>query len=121
MLTKLQARAAKLMAANRSEASYFAGGAVLNQHWKRLSDDLDVFHDDEKAIDPLVKKDVQALEDDGLDLVVDHDLWGCAEAKVRDESRRETIVRWMGGTRMRYFPLVVGPLWGSGCTVPTSR
>ena len=112
MLTELQARAAKLMAANRSEGSYFAGGAVLNEHWKRLSDDLDVFHDDEKAIDPLVRKDVRALEDDGLDVFVDHDLWGCVEARVRDESRRETIVQWMGETRMRYFPLVVDPLWG---------
>lgn len=112
MLTELQARAAKLMAANRSEESYFAGGAVLNEHWKRLSDDLDVFHDDEKAIDPLVRKDVRALEDDGLDIFVDHDLWGSVEARVRDESRRETIVLWMGETRMRYFPLVADPLWG---------
>ena len=121
MLTELQARAAKLMAANRSEESYFAGGAVLNEHWKRLSDDLDVFHDYENTIDPLVRKDVRALEDDGLDVFVDHDLWGSVEARVRDESRRETIVLWMGETRMRYFPLVTDPLWGSGCTVPTSR
>ena len=77
MLTELQARAAKLMAANRSEGIYFAGGAVPKERWKRLSDDLDVFHDDEKAIDPLVRKDIQALEDDGLDAFVDHDLRGC--------------------------------------------
>ncbi len=112
MLTELQARAAKLMAANRAEASYFAGGAVLNEHTARLSDDLDVFHDGEDRIDEFCRRDIKALEANGLEVHVDIDIWGCVEARVRDESRRETIIQWMAETRNRFFPLVRDSLWG---------
>ena len=112
MLTELQARAAKLMAANRSEESYFAGGAVLNENTERVSDDLDIFHDDERAIDTLCRKDIQALDDDGLDVFVGIEALGCIEVRIRDEFRRETLIQWMSETRMRYFPLVEDPLWG---------
>ena len=112
MLTALQSRAARLMAANRSESSYFAGGTVLNEHTARLSDDLDIFHDTEDAIEDACRKDILALERDGLEVVVDLDVRGCVEARVRDERRMETIVQWMPETRMRFFPLVPDPLWG---------
>ncbi len=112
MLTAIQSRAARIMAANRSEESYFAGGAVLNEHTERVSDDLDVFHDTEEAMDDICRKDMQALEAAGLDVIVVIDVWGCIEARVRDEARRETVVQWMPESRMRFFPLVADPLWG---------
>lgn len=112
MLTEIQSRAAQLMAANRSETSYFAGGAALNEHTERLSDDSDVFHDSEDAIDDFFPRDIHALERDGLDVFVDLDVRGRVEARVRDESRRETVIQWMSETRMRFFPLVPDPLWG---------
>ncbi len=112
MLTPLQSRTARLMAANRSEDSHFAGGAALNEHTKRVSDDLGVFSDTEEVVDRTWEQDVQALEDDGLHVEVVLELAGCVEARIRDESRQETLVQWMSETRTRFFPLVSDPLWG---------
>ncbi|MYG27886.1 MAG: hypothetical protein F4213_18000 [Boseongicola sp. SB0677_bin_26] len=58
------------------------------------------------------ERTVDALEGDGLDVLLDVDLWRCAEARVLDESRRETVIRWRPETRMRRFPLVKDPDWG---------
>ncbi len=80
MLTRLQARATRLMAVNRTGGSYFVVGVVLNQHTKRPSDELDA----------LYPKDIQTLEGDGLEVSVNLDIWGCVEARFRDELRRET-------------------------------
>ena len=112
MRPELQSRAAQLMAAIRFEFSCFADGAAISEHTERLSDDLDIFRDSEDAIDDFCPRDIQALEKDGLDVFVDLDVRGCVKARVRDESRRETVIQWMSETRMRFFPLVPDPLWG---------
>jgi len=83
MLTELQSRVARTMAVNRSEESYFAGGAVLNEHTVRLSDDLDVFTDADGIIPDVVDLDVSALRRDGLKVTVDLEIHGCpVEATV---------------------------------------
>ncbi len=111
MLTELQSRVARTMAVNRSEESYFAGGAVLNEHTVRLSDDLDVFTDVDGIIPDVVDLDLGALRRDGLKVTVDLEIHGRTEVMVR-EGANETRVRWMSETRMRFFPLQVDPLWG---------
>ncbi|MXX88700.1 MAG: hypothetical protein F4213_03250 [Boseongicola sp. SB0677_bin_26] len=92
MLTELQSRAARIMAANRSEKGYFAGGAVLNENTERLSDDLDVFQDTEDVIEDICRQDIQLLENDGLDVFVDIDVRGCIDARVRTH-RKELGMR----------------------------
>jgi hypothetical protein len=42
-LTDLQKKILRLLAANRSEKSYLAGGLLLNLNWARRSDDIDTF------------------------------------------------------------------------------
>lgn len=108
MLTEIQSRAAQIMAANRSETSYFADGAALNEHTERLSDDF-------------CPGDIHALEKDGLDVFVDLDVRGCVEARVRDESRRETVIRWMSETRSVSFRWSLIRSGVSGCTGPIWR
>lgn len=113
MLTKLQSRAARLMAANRTEGSHFAGGAALGENnAARLSGDMGILHDTESAMDDCCRKDILALEGDGLDVLVDVDPRGCVEARVRDGRGEETTVRWLPETRMRFLPLIPDPLWG---------
>ena len=41
-LSKLQSDILRVLARNRSESSYLAGGLMLNRHWLRRSDDIDI-------------------------------------------------------------------------------
>lgn len=50
VLSPLQTEIMRTLAPNRSEASYFAGGLVLNRDWPRRSDDIDVFQDADEAV-----------------------------------------------------------------------
>lgn len=111
MLTKFQARVVRIMAANRTETSYFAGGAVLNERTVRLSDDLDVFTDTDEIIPDIAALDMKALQEAGFDVTINLEIHGCTEATVRD-GERETVVQWMSESRMRFFPLQPDPLWG---------
>lgn len=111
MLTALQARVAKILAANRTEQSYFAGGAVLNQHASRVSDDLDVFADTDETIPSIVRQDVNSLREAGLEVSIDLEIYGCVDVTVRDAGL-ETQVQWMSESRMRFFPLQADPDWG---------
>ena len=70
-LTEFQRRVLELLVRNRSEASHFAGGLVLNaaDDSARYSHDFDVFHD---AVEDLVRAseaDVRTLEGAGWDVV----------------------------------------------------
>ena len=111
MLTEIQSRIARIMARNRSESSYFAGGAVLNENTERLSDDLDLFNDTEEMIADVVVHDINALEKAGFDVVVDIEIPGCTEVTV-SHAEQTTQVQWMAESRMRYFPLVTDSQWG---------
>ena len=50
----------------RSPDSTFAGGAVLQRHGFRLSDDQDLFHPDDADIASVAKRDIAALESAGF-------------------------------------------------------
>ncbi|ABA81599.1 hypothetical protein GQF56_21370 [Rhodobacter sphaeroides] len=108
MLTDLQARVARIMASNRSAESYFAGGAVLNQHTSRQSDDLT---DTDEMIPDIVQRDVRSLEDAGYEVTIDLEIYGCTDATVRGGGAA-TQIQWMSETRMRFFPLQPDPAWG---------
>lgn len=100
-----------VIAANRSETSYMAGGAVLNKDWSRLSDDLDIFHDTDEEIVATAKEDVAALEGAGFKVSIDIIIYGVVECTV-SRGRQNTVLQWMSETRYRYFPLVRDPEWG---------
>ena len=110
-LTELQKHVMAVIAANRSESSYMAGGAVLNKDWFRLSDDLDIFHDTDAEIVATARADIAALEAAGFAVTVDVIIYGVVECTV-SRDRQHTIVQWMSETRVRYFPLVRDSEWG---------
>ena len=49
-LTDLQKRIMRRLASNGTEASYLAGGLILNRDWPRLSDDIDIFYDADEEV-----------------------------------------------------------------------
>lgn len=110
-LTSLQKQVMAVIAANRSDTSYMAGGAVLNKDWFRLSDDLDIFHDTDEEIVATAKEDIAALESAGFKVSVDIIIYGVVECTVSRDGEN-TMLQWMSETRYRYFPLVRDPEWG---------
>lgn len=54
-LSKLQSDILRLLAKNRSESSYLAGGLMLNKDWRRRSDDIDIFHDTDEEVTETAK------------------------------------------------------------------
>lgn len=110
-LTPLQKDVMAVIAANRSETSYMAGGAVLNRDWFRLSDDLDIFHDTDEEIVATARADIIALEGAGFTVTVDVLIYGVVECTV-SRVGQDTMLQWMSETRYRYFPLVRDAEWG---------
>ncbi len=118
-LTEFQRVVLDLLVHNRSEASHFAGGLVLNaaDDSARYSHDFDVFHD---AVEDLVRaseQDVQVLESAGLQVEkINRD--GAWEKPV---SFRKAVVKgelgeveldWAHDSAFRFFPIVPDPLLG---------
>jgi hypothetical protein len=110
-LTDLQMRIMQRLAANRSETSYLAGGAILNLNWPRRSDDIDIFQDTDEAVSVAALKDIADLESGGFRVSVDVKAYGLFEATVLDEVSSTTI-QWMSETKLRFFPLVKDEQWG---------
>ncbi|KRA97612.1 hypothetical protein ASD83_10865 [Devosia sp. Root685] len=110
-LTSLQKDVMAVIAANRSDTSYMAGGAVLNEDWFRLSDDLDIFHDTDEEIVATAQKDMASLTDAGFKVNTDVLIYGVVECTV-SRGGDATILQWMSETRYRYFPLVRDAEWG---------
>lgn len=110
-LTGLQMRIMQRLAANRSETSYLAGGAILNLNWPRRSDDIDIFQDTDEAVSVAALKDIADLESGGFHVSVDVKTYGLFEATVSDDLSSTTI-QWMSETKLRFFPLVKDEQWG---------
>ena len=70
VLSPLQAEIMRTLAPNRSEASYFAGGLVLDLHWPRRSDDIDVFQTTDEAVVDTADLDIDTLRQAGLRIAV---------------------------------------------------
>jgi hypothetical protein len=110
-LTDLQKRIMRRLAANRTEASYLAGGLILNRDWPRRSDDIDIFHDADEEVSRAATKDIADLEASGFRVQIDVKAFGTFEATISDESS-STVIQWMSDTKIRFFPLVKDDQWG---------
>ena len=93
-LTSLQKMVASVLRPFRTQHNYIAGGAALNREWPRLSDDLDIFHDQRDQLPESVEPELQALRDAGF----------AVEITTRDQSIVEAILRRYGSeTRVQWF------------------
>lgn len=106
-LTDFQARVARLLAANRTEDSYLAGGAaiLIEPNTTRYSRDLDYFHDSESRVATAFDADRVQLERERFDVEVDLNQPGYIRAIVRlaDDA---TKVEWARDSSWRFMPTV---------------
>ncbi|HEX7706866.1 MAG TPA: hypothetical protein VF701_10460 [Thermoanaerobaculia bacterium] len=114
-LTAIQRDICRLLAAERiaSGESYVAGGAALITMLEasRRSQDLDLFHDTEEALQSTWSADRNALNRASFALEVVRERPAFIEAVIRrgDES---VILQWTHDSAFRFFPLVEHPLLG---------
>jgi hypothetical protein len=112
-LTAYQAELGRLLAANRSEDSYLAGGAAIlaQPNTKRYSQDLDYFHDSAQRVASAYEADSQTLLANGQ--VVETALIqpGYVLAVVRrgDEA---TKVEWAHDSSWRFMPVMRSEEYG---------
>lgn len=110
-LTPIQIDVLAVIARHRAPDSYIAGGAALNREADRLSDDIDIFHDDEREIVSRARADIAALRASGFRIDVRLMQLGIAEVVVGREGQ-ETVLQWMDETIHRFFPIVQDPTLG---------
>ena len=106
-LTDFQARVARLLAANRTEDSYLAGGAaiLIEPNTTRYSRDLDYFHDSESRVATAFGADRALLDREGFDVEVDLNQPGYIRAIVTraDDAAK---VEWARDSAWRFMPTV---------------
>lgn len=106
MLTPIQKRVVATLAGLRAEGSYLAGGAVLNAHRPRISEDIDIFLDRENAVAATARRDMEALRAAGLAVREEIASFGFVEAVARAaDSGEATQIQWMQELAYRFFPL----------------
>jgi hypothetical protein len=112
-LTPLQAAVLAVLATNRSEASYLAGGAALHigPAGERFSNDLDYFHNTADAANRTFALDAELLRAAGYAVVVLSEHRGFVSASVQ-RAQEATIIDWAHESAWRFLPLV--PLPGGG-------
>lgn len=111
-LSRLQSEILRLLAKNRSESSYFAGGLILNKDWPRTSDDIDIFHDADEQVTEAAKLDIATLSAAGYNVQRDFIIYGCVDATVK-AGNESTVIQWFAETKQRFFPLVRDEEWGA--------
>lgn len=108
-LTPIQREVCRLIAENRvaSGESYVAGAAALNAllDSRRISRDIDLFHDTEEALEASWASDRKLLENAGLEVRILRERPFFVEAQVsRGDSA--VLMQWVRDSAYRFFPLV---------------
>lgn len=116
-LTPFQHEVLRLLAANRSEASHFAGGTILNASngSLRFSHDFDIFHDAEEEVMRASDEDVAALRAAGYEVETRAGNWSgaCSFRKAKlIHGEDELEIDWALDSAFRFFPIERDPLFG---------
>ncbi len=112
-LTDFQREVLAVIVGNRSEASHFAGGLVLNASVDspRFSKDFDFFHDAVEALAEASERDVAALRAAGFEVTPNEKFgsWNQLTSFRRADVRRGNdlvSLDWAHDTAWRFFPIV---------------
>jgi hypothetical protein len=104
-LTSFQREVAVLLAVNRTDDSYLAGGAALhiapNSH--RYSNDLDYFHDSIERVASAFEQDSETLKRQGFSLSLEMNQRGFIRAIV-SKGKEATKVEWAHDSAWRFMP-----------------
>ena len=114
-LTEFQRHICNLLARNRRAGgeSYVAGGVALNEllGGRRISRDVDLFHDSDEALRATWDADRGLLESAGLQIDVLRERPGFVEARIRRKADT-VLLEWSRDSAFRFFPLVENPEFG---------
>ena len=101
---------AKLLAKNRSPDSYLAGGAALHfePNTKRISNDLDYFHDSQERVASAFEADKQLLGEHGFGVDVVMAQPGYILAIVSRDNL-STKLEWAHDSAWRFMPVIEHP------------
>ena len=116
-LTVLQKQVLRILAANRSEESHFAGGLVLNagEDSPRYSHDFDIFHEAEAEVARASDLDVLSLRSAGYEV---HQTGGDWKNSVSFRKAKlihggeELEIDWAADCAFRFFPIEPDPVLG---------
>jgi hypothetical protein len=108
-LTEFQRTICRLIASNRIAAgeSYIAGAVALNELIRapRVSGDIDLFHDTERAVSAAWDADRDVLERAGFTVTVIRELASFVEARIT-RGPDPCVMQWARDSAFRFFPLV---------------
>lgn len=112
-LTPYQDEVARLLAANRSEDSYLAGGSAIHidPQTTRYSNDLDYFHDSVERVATAFAADTRCLAETGHSVAIGMQLPGYIRATVARDHER-TKIEWAHDSAWRFMPTVRHPVAG---------
>jgi hypothetical protein len=115
-LTEDQRVVCQLIAANRlrSGESYVAGGTALNTITSspRLSNDIDLFHDSEEALEATWLADRTLFETSGYRVDVLRSRPGMMVEAAVTRNGASVRLQWVRDSAFRFFPLVTHPDFG---------
>jgi hypothetical protein len=114
-LTDFQRNVCRLIARSRiaSGESYVAGAAALNELLAapRVSNDVDLFHDTDSALEASWSGDRRLLEENGFVVRPIRERPSFVEAEIA-RGRDSLLLQWVRDSAYRFFPLVEHPDFG---------
>ncbi len=118
-LTPFQRDLLRVIASNRSEASHFAGGIVLNaaDGSPRFSRDFDIFHETAAEVTRASERDAASLraagyEVDPVDRYGDWDKESTFRKATVRRAANKTEIDWAADSAFRFFPIESDPVLG---------
>jgi hypothetical protein len=112
-LTGYQSALGRLLAANRSEDSYLAGGAAIlaAPNTQRYSQDLDYFHDSAARVATAFADDSRTLAQAGYAVEIEITQPGYIRAVVR-KGDQATKLEWAQDSSWRFMPVIRSEAFG---------
>lgn len=112
-ISEIQAAVLKVIAGNRNLESYLAGATLIHADAKspRVSDDLDVFHDDEDLVPRSARTDAVSLQKAGFTVMWMEQFPAFHRALVRRDTET-VVIDWAADSAYRFFPLETDPVFG---------
>lgn len=110
-LTAHQRRVLQTLAANRTPDSYVGGASALNVDAPRLSDDIDIFHDEADRLDAAALQDAATLTDAGFTVSWTRQI-ALLRTAVISLGSDATKLEWVYDSDFRFFPTEANPVFG---------
>lgn len=112
-LSDIQAAVLKAIAKNRSLDSYIAGATVIHAEARspRVSQDVDIFHDDVGMVTRSARLDAESLKEAGFSVEWLEQFPAFFRAVVR-RGTEVVEIDWAADSAYRFFPLEPDPVFG---------